>query len=67
MPKLLNELSPKERVDAIIKFMPYLIPKMDIETEKLQNKDDEKNNYLINLFKLHHQKEQNKTQSELEG
>lgn len=24
LPKLLSELSPKERVDAVIKFLPYL-------------------------------------------
>lgn len=51
LPKLLSELSPKERVEVVIKLLPYLIPKMDVETEKL--KEDKKNNFFFKEFELH--------------
>lgn len=51
LPKLLSELSSKERIDAIIKLLPYLIPKMDAETEKLT--EEEKDNFFVKEFALH--------------
>lgn len=59
LPKLLSELSPKERVDALIKFLPYLIPKMDAEMERSQNpvKDHDYYTKLLDQFNFKFRKD----------
>lgn len=42
LPKLLDQLEPKERMDALIKLLPYLIPKAEKDSEekdKLKHED----------------------------
>lgn len=34
LPKLLNQLEPNERINAIIKLIPYVMPKADKEEDK---------------------------------
>ena len=51
LPTLLNKLEPKEKIDFIVKLLPYIIPKMSpVESQKEQNKH-ERNRMLYQMFK----------------
>ena len=63
LPDLLNQLEPKEKIDAIIKLLPYLIPK--IQSQSIE--EQEKNEPLTErIERLHsHLQEENKKRSNI--
>ena len=50
LPKLLSQLEPKEKIDAIIKLLPYLIPKVQ---SQLKEEQDSKETLLERIQRLH--------------
>lgn len=54
--QLLNKLDPKERLDAVIKLLPYIIPKQtEIIIEPKENKHEPLTITLINENENHNQ------------
>ena len=52
LPYILAELEPKERIDSIIKLMPYILPKAEIKSEMEKQKTGSKTiieNFIANL------------------
>jgi hypothetical protein len=50
LPKLLKQLEPKERMDTIIKLLPYLIPKADPKQEPEKPKGLTGNAFIQNFI-----------------
>ncbi len=51
LPNLMTKLEPKEKLDAIVKLIPYLIPKASREDEQIKTPAERQNELVSHIVR----------------